>query len=263
MSRCADNVVLLGDQMQLAQPIQGSHPGDSGLSILDNYLEDHATMPSDLGVFLGTSWRMHPRLCSFISRAVYERRLRSGPGQENRVIVSDPENQNRVTKDAGLLFVPVEHEGNTQGSEEEAAVVNEIVQELLQREHTDLEGKSLGKLTHGDILVVTPFNMQRLILQGILPDAVKVGTVDKFQGQQAPVVIVSMCASDGSSSSRGIKFLFERNRLNVALSRASSLAIVVGHPALAHTPCSTVEDIRLVNFYCRIVREGSSRTETE
>jgi uncharacterized protein len=213
-------------------------------------------MPSDLGVFLGTSWRMHPSLCSFISGAVYEGRLHSGPGRENRVIVSDPENQSRVTKDAGLLFVPVVHEGNTQGSEEEAAVVKEIVEELLQREHTDLEGKSLGKLTHGDILVVTPFNMQRLILQDLLPDEVKVGTVDKFQGQQAPVVIVSMCASDGSSSSRGIKFLFERNRLNVALSRASSLAIVVGHPGLAQTPCNSVDTIALVNFYCRIVKQG-------
>ena len=99
--------------------------------------------------------------------------------------------------------------------------------------------------------------MQRLILQDLLPDGVEIGTVDKFQGQQAPVVIVSMCASDGSSSSRGIKFLFERNRLNVALSRASSLAIVVGHPDLAQTPCNTVDKIALVNLYSRIVREGS------
>jgi uncharacterized protein len=163
-----------------------------------------------------------------------------------------------ISTDAGILFLPVEHEGNTQGSEEEADVVLAVTQELLKRTHTDLDGTSIGKLTHEDILVVAPYNMQRLILQRCLPDGIRIGTVDKFQGQEAPVVIISMCASDGANSSRGIGFLFERNRLNVALSRASSLAIVVGHPRLVNTPCSTVDGMALVNLFCRIVEEGTN-----
>ena len=260
MSQCAENIVLLGDQMQLSQPTQGAHPGESGLSILDYYLEGRPTIPPDLGIFLGQSWRMHPALCAFISGAFYEGRLTSGPQRENRIIRCNPDTTTTSTmlvpKEAGILFVPVEHDGNTQGSEEEAEVVHQIVEELLQREHTDLNGNTIGRLKQEDILVVAPYNMQRLILQSRLPDKIPVGTVDKFQGQEAPVVIVSMCASDGASTSRGIKFLFERNRLNVALSRASSLAIVVGNPGLVNMPCGVVENMGLVNLYCRILDEG-------
>ena len=111
-------------------------------------------------------------------------------------------------------------------------------------------------LTEDDILVIAPYNMQVRKLQSALPEGARVGSVDKFQGQQAAAVILSMCASDGNATTRGVEFLFDRNRLNVALSRAQSLAIVVGHPALAHTRCNTVEKMKLVNLYCRILEEG-------
>src|SRR6266571_5321003 len=133
MAPAAHNLVLIGDQMQLGQPIQGFHPGESGLSILDYLLQGKATIPEELGIFLGTTWRLHPRLCDFISGAVYEGRLQPAPHTQHRV-VRVPPIARYVTREAGMLFVPVVHEGNTQGSDEEVAVIRELVDELLERE---------------------------------------------------------------------------------------------------------------------------------
>jgi uncharacterized protein len=256
MSASTKNIVLIGDQMQLGQPIQGSHPGESGTSTLEYLLQDRQTIPDDMGIFLGTTYRLHPDLCRLISGAFYEGRLRSAAGCENRVIRLPAGGGGRVTREAGVLFVPVEHEGNTQGSDEEAEVIRGIVGELLRCERTDLSGDVAGEVRPEDILVVAPYNMQVRKLKRVLPRGVPVGSVDKFQGQQAPVVIVSMCASDGNESPRGIEFLLNPNRLNVALSRAESLAIVVGNPRLARTRCSTVGQMGLVNLFCRVVEEG-------
>ncbi len=223
MSRAARNLVLIGDQMQLGQPIQGAHPGESGSSTLEYLLQDHATIPPDRGIFLDRTWRLHPEICRFISGAVYEDRLEPAPGNDRRV-VRVPETGGRwIRSEAGLLFVPVEHEGNTQGSDEEVAVIREIVAELSGRQYTDKEGKVCGEISIEDILVVAPYNMQVRALQEALGTRDRVGSVDKFQGKQAPVVIVSMCASDVSSAPRGLEFLLSRNRLNVAISRAQSL----------------------------------------
>jgi uncharacterized protein len=252
MSASAKNLVLLGDQMQLSQPLQGSHPGDSGNSCLDYLLRKHATIPADLGIFLSTSWRMHPAVCRFISGVVYEDRLTSVPHTANRRIVAP--GGGRIDRDAGFLFVPVQHEANRQGSLEEVAVVQELIAELLRSRHTDKHGQDAGLLTAADILIVAPFNMQVRLLKNALGDDFRVGTIDKFQGQQAPVVIVSMAASSAAESPRGIGFLFDTNRLNVAVSRAQSLAILVGHPALARTPCSSLEQMKLVNVFSRATR---------
>lgn len=252
MSPSATNLVLLGDQMQLGQPLQGSHPGESGKSCLDYLLQDHATVPDGLGLFLATTWRMHPDVCSFISGAVYEDRLRAEPHTKRRRIV--PAGGGRIDREAGLLFVPVEHRGNRQGSPEEVEVVAELVEELRRSRHIGRDGNDAGTLTLDDILVVAPYNYQVRLLKERLGAGARVGTIDKFQGQEAPVVIVSMAASDGNESPRGIDFLFDRNRLNVALSRAQSLAIVVANPALSNTHCGTVKQMGLVNMFCRAVR---------
>ncbi len=257
MARSTRRLVLLGDQMQLGQPIQGSHPGDSGRSTLDYLLGDEPTIPDHLGVFLDRTWRLHPDVCSFISGAVYEDRLHARPGTEKRV-VRVPESAKYVTREAGLLFVPVEHEGNRQGSDEEVARIVEIVGELLGRAVTDIEGRNAGTLQLADILFVAPYNMQVRSLETALPPDARVGSVDRFQGQQARVVLVSMCSSEPSSSPRGIDFLFNRNRLNVAISRAQSLAIVVGSPALTGGACGSVEQMELSNLFCRIVEAGSA-----
>ena len=251
VSRAADNLVLLGDQMQLGQPIQGSHPGESGLSALDYLLGDHATIPDDLGIFLSMTWRLHPGICEFISGAVYEDRLLPETHTKDRV-VRVPDGAEHVRQEAGILFLPVEHEGNTQASDEEARAIAALTAELLGRTWTPSAGET-REITLDDILFVAPYNLQVRRLRQLLPEGARVGSVDKFQGQEAPVVVVSMCTSPGESAPRGMEFLLNRNRLNVAISRAQTLAIVVGDPRLAHGSCSSVEDMERLNLYCRIL----------
>jgi len=255
MAPAAHNLVLIGDQMQLGQPTQGAHPDESGLSTLEYLLQEQATVSEERGIFLSTTWRLHPRLCDFISGAVYENRL-SPATQTRQRVVRVPPTARYVTREAGILFVPVAHEGNTQGSDEEVAVIRTLVDELLGRELTNTTGQVAGRLQLEDILFVAPYNLQVRKLAAALGSAARVGSVDKFQGQEAPVVILSMCASQGEGSPRGIEFLLNKNRLNVALSRAWSLAIVVANPALALTRCSSLAQMTLLNLFCRIVDEG-------
>ena len=259
MAAATDNIILVGDQMQLGQPIQGSHPGESGLSILEYLLEGRATIPADMGLFLGTTWRLHPSVCHFLSDAVYEGRLQAAAQTaERRVLLPNTGGTGGeyVTQEAGLLFVPVTHVGNIQGSGEEVGLICELVDELLGRELTDTQGQLCGQLQLSDILFVAPYNMQVRKLQTALGPHARVGSVDKFQGQEAPVVILSMCASQGEGSPRDIDFLFNKNRLNVALSRAQSLAIVVANPALARTQCLSLAQMEQVNLFCRVMDEG-------
>ena len=255
VSRCAKNIILLGDQMQLEQPIQGSHPGDSGESTLQYYIDGHATIPQDRGIFFGVTYRMHPDLCAIISGAVYEGRLHPDACTARRQLQLPQSKLQLLCKKAGVQFIPVEHEGNTQGSSEEVESIKGLVKELLSCSVIDSKGNP-RPLRMEDILIVAPYNLQVRNLKQALPSA-KIGSVDKFQGQEAPVVILSMCASEGNSSPRGLSFLFNLNRLNVALSRAQTLAIVVGSPRLVSTESSTVDQMKLVNFYCRIVQSGS------
>jgi uncharacterized protein len=255
MAPAAQNLVLIGDHMQLGQPIQGFHPGESGSSILEYLLQGNATVPEEMGIFLGTTWRLHPTLCSFISATVYNGRLRAAPQTRQR-IVKAPETAQRVKKEAGLLFVPVEHTGNTQGSEEEVAVIKELVRELVGRDVTDVQGHVCKPLGLEDILFVAPYNLQVRKLSAALGRQARVGSVDKFQGQEAPVVIISMCSSDGESAPRGVEFVLNKHRLNVALSRAQSLAIVVGSPRLATSRCTSLTQMALLNLFCRLMEEG-------
>ncbi|MBI4470626.1 MAG: TM0106 family RecB-like putative nuclease, partial [Acidobacteria bacterium] len=254
MSPCSGNLVVVGDQMQLSQPIKGSHPGESGRSVLDYILGDQATVPEDFGIFLSSSRRMHPDVCGFISAAVYEGRLHAAKASSDRRLFLPTAGGKWLTRESGVLFVPVDHEGNTQASEEEIDAIRGIVDELLQCRLTDEQG-ARRRLTMRDMLLVAPYNLQVMALKRAFPLG-HAGSVDKFQGQEAALVIVSMCASSGDASPRGVEFLFSRNRLNVAISRAQLLAVVVGSPALARTRCSTVEQVELVNLFCRIVEAG-------
>jgi uncharacterized protein len=209
-------------------------------------------------VFLDRTWRLHPDICHFISGAVYEDRLQPSPNTANRIVRVPEAGAQRIAREAGLVFVPVEHVGNTQASDEEVDVVCAIVDELVGREVTDEQGQPAGRLTLDDILFVAPYNMQVRRLREALGEDAAVGSVDLFQGREARVVIVSMCASDLDGAARGSEFLLDTNRLNVALSRAQSLAIVVGNPALGQTACSSVEQLALVNLFCRLQQEGST-----
>lgn len=249
MAHSTSNFVLIGDQMQLAQPIQGSHPGDSGKSLLEYFLQDKKVVPEEQGIFLGKTWRMHPDVCSFISGAVYEDRLLPVPQTAHRTLIFPDNSLQKITKRSGLLFRGVEHEGNSQDSEEEIAEIVELVNELRKCDFGD--GKVTRKITLDDILFVAPYNMQVRRLRSAIPNC-RAGSVDRFQGQEAPIVVVSMCSSSGETSSRGLEFIFNKNRLNVAISRAQVLAVVVGSPSLARSKCSNVEQMELVNLFCRI-----------
>ena len=245
----AANLILLGDQMQLAQPTQGSHPGESGLSALEYLLEGHATVPKELGIFLGTSYRMHPDVGRIISDAYYDGRLASAPSTaSNRIIGAD---ETSIGLEAGVRFMPVDHAGCTQDSDEEVGAIEAIVKELLGCAVT-VKGASSRPMTLNDILIVAPFNMQVRTLKQRLGPAARIGTVDKFQGQEAPVVIVSMCASTLDDAPRGSEFLLSRNRLNVAISRAQALAVVVGSGRLGDVRVRSVEEMQLVSGWCRI-----------
>jgi predicted RecB family nuclease len=249
----ADNIVLVGDQMQLAQPMLGAHPGDSGKSALEYLLGGHATIPPHFGIFLNQTWRMHPNICGFISEAVYEDRLHAHPKTSKQGVSVPADGSGVVDKEAGIVFVPVEHEGNTQGSQDEADVIEKIITELMGQTVSHFGGKKTTPLTLEDILIVAPFNMQVRLLQDRLGAQARVGSVDKFQGQEAHVVIVSMCSSTLEESPRGAEFLLDPNRINVAVSRARSLAIVVGSPDILRSRCQTIKEMELLNLYCWLV----------
>ena len=255
----ARNLVLVGDQMQLAQPIQGTHPDRTGLSALEFLLEDHATVPPERGIFLDVTRRMHPDVCRFISEAVYEGRLHSHASTEAQRLVlrgADP-----ALRASGLSFVPVSHEDCRQKSEQEGERIAELYTSLLKQRWINQDGKE-RTLGIDDILVVSPYNMQVNLLQSLLPVGARVGTVDKFQGQEAAVVVVSMATSSVEDCPRGMEFLFSRNRLNVAISRAQALAVVVASPRLLEASCATVEQLKLVNTLCfaRHYADGLSNT---
>jgi uncharacterized protein len=245
MGTAAKNLVLLGDPQQLPQVRQGVHPGSSGCSVLEHLLGDSATVADDRGLFLAQSWRMHPDVCAFISDLSYDGRLTTAPGRERQRVTSSG------LAGTGLRFIPVEHSGNAQQSIEEAQVVGGHVRVLLGGgTFTDAEGTT-RPLTPSDILVVAPYNMHVRRLREQLPAGVEVGTVDKFQGREAPVVFFSMASSTGEDVPRGLEFLFSRNRFNVAISRARALAVLVCSPRLLDVRCHKVDQMRLVNMLCR------------
>lgn len=245
MGRAARNIVLVGDPRQLPQVVQGAHPEPVNLSCLDWMLGEHATVPLDRGVFLPVSRRMHPSVCRFISDQVYEGRLESHPNTARQAV--------RGTRfpEAGAFWVPVPHEGNAQTAAEEVAAINAAVVDLLDGTWTEKEGTT-RPIRASDIIVVAPYNAQVNALRDALPDAIRVGTVDKFQGQEAPVCLVSMTASSAEETSRGMEFLFSLNRINVAVSRAKGLALVFGAPRLREAKCNSVEQMRLVNTLCAL-----------
>ncbi len=257
MGTSARNIVLLGDQMQLGQPIQGVHPGSSGDSSLEYLLEGQPTISPDRGIFLATTWRMHPDVCRLISDAVYDSRLKPETHNANQVLVLD-DHAHAALRPSGIRFLEAQHDTCSQASLEEAEIIRGLVDNLLTQRYRDKDGveHSIGL---DNILIVAPYNVQvNLLKRALLPGA-RVGTVDKFQGQEAEVVIVSMTTSSGDYLPQFMDFLYSKNRLNVAISRARSLAIVVANPALLTILCRSPEDMALVNTLCW-VRDYASLT---
>ncbi|HEX2705106.1 MAG TPA: C-terminal helicase domain-containing protein, partial [Candidatus Lustribacter sp.] len=198
-------------------------------------------------VFLDRTWRMHPAITGYVSQMFYDDRLESAPGLDRQRVQAP----GRLSG-AGLRWVPVEHDGCVADSTAEARVVLELVTDLLTGSWTDAQG-SRAALTEQDVLVVAPYNAAVAMLRAYLPPGVRVGTVDKFQGQQAPVVVYSMTSSNAAVAPRGVDFLYDLHRFNVAISRAKALTVVVGSPALLDAAVHSPEQLRAVNALCRYV----------
>jgi AAA domain len=244
VARAAKSLVLLGDPQQLAQPTQAVHPGESGLSALEHLLEGHPTVPEDRGVFLDRTYRMHPRLTAFVSDLPYEGRLESAPGREQIAVDGWA---------SGLAVRFVEHtKASAAASDEEAHAVTDLWRSLQGVGWVDAEGvqRPIGA---DDVLIVAPYNNQVGLIRRLLPDGARVGTVDKFQGQEAPVVVYSMASTSAEDAPRGVSFLYDLHRLNVAVSRAKALAVVVMSEELLDAAVRTPEQLRQVNALCRLV----------
>jgi uncharacterized protein len=245
-ARCARNLVLLGDPLQLEQPQQGSHPEGTNVSALEHLLGGALTMAPGRGLFLAETWRLNPALCAFTSELFYEQRLEARPGLDAQVIAGAS-----PLAGAGLWYSPVAHDGNQSAAPEEVERVAALVQTLLREGTAWIDAKCRRHpLTRQDILIVAPYNAQVGEISRALPQA-RVGTVDKFQGQEAAVVIYSMATSAPEDAPRGMEFLYSANRLNVATSRARCACILVASPRLFEPECRTPAQIRLANAFCR------------
>ena len=246
ISHAAYNLVLLGDPQQLDQPTQGTHPDGTGVSALAHLLGDRQTIGERQGLFLEETWRLHPDICSFTSEAFYEGKLDSHSGLERQgVIWSGP------LSGTGLRFLPVPHEGNQSFSDEEADRVADLVSSLAYGDASWIDQHGSERpITPDDVLVIAPYNAQVFKIQERLPGA-RVGTVDKFQGQEAPVVVYSMATSTPEEAPHGMEFLYSSNRLNVATSRARCVCVLVGSPDLFAPECRTPRQMQLANAFCR------------
>jgi hypothetical protein len=249
MAPSSANLVLLGDPQQLDQPLQGSHPPGADRAALAHLLGDDATMPPERGLFLETTWRLHPQLCAFTSEAFYERRLEPEPHLAGQAVLGGP---GGAVDGTGPRLLPSPSVDADSESPDEADVVAALVRSIVGSgtRWTNEHGVTRA-VGWDDVLVVAPYNAQVGAIQRRLPAEARVGTVDKFQGQEAPISIYSLTTSTPELAPRGMDFLYSRNRLNVATSRARGVAIVVAGPDLLRVRARTPEQMRLANALCQ------------
>ncbi|MDQ2966181.1 MAG: DEAD/DEAH box helicase, partial [Chloroflexota bacterium] len=249
ISPSAASIVLLGDPQQLDQPMRGSHPPGTDRSALAHVLGDLATIAPAEGLFLETTWRLHPDLCRYTSEVFYDDRLESEPKLDVQRLVGPA-----LLRGAGPRFVARATAGYDNESPEEAAAVAQLAGSLVTGGATWVDKNGDERpITWDDVLIVAPYNAQVGAITRLLPPGARVGTVDKFQGQEAPISIYSMTTSAPELAPRGLDFLYSRNRLNVATSRARCVAVVVASPELLRVRARTPAHMRLVNALCRFV----------
>tara|TARA_R100000005_G_scaffold49016_2_gene23517 strand:- start:1981 stop:5388 length:3408 start_codon:yes stop_codon:yes gene_type:complete len=242
----AERLVLLGDPQQLDQPTQGTHPDGAGVSCLEHVLGDEHTIAKDCGLFLENTWRLHPDISEFTSELFYDDKLASVAGCEQQEIRSAG-----IIQGSGLRYLPVDHAGNQSSSIEEAEAVASLVNRILADAPTWIDRDGTERpVSLEDILIIAPYNAQVFEIQQRLPGA-RVGTVDKFQGQEAPIAIYSTATSSHADAPRGMEFLYSANRFNVATSRAKCVAILVASPQLFEAECRTPQQMQLANAFCR------------
>jgi predicted RecB family nuclease len=246
VGHAARNIILIGDPQQLQRPLQGSHPEGAEKSALEHLIGERKTIPPEMGMLLPETWRMHPKVCAYTSEMFYESKLGSRAVTVPRILQG-----HAWLSEPGLYFVPVSHEGNRNSSSEEVEVIAKIVDSLTKPGvmwfRTATSSRPVGLK---DILIVAPYNAQVADILTRIPGA-DAGTVDKFQGQEAAVVIYSLTTSSPEDAPRGMEFLYSLNRLNVATSRAMSNVIVVGSPKLMEPECKNPRQMQLANALCR------------
>jgi uncharacterized protein len=266
-ARAARNLLLLGDPQQLGQPTRGAHEEGADVAALVHLLEyEQATLRPDQGLFLEHTYRLHPSLAAFTSDTYYEGRLRAAAGRDGQRLggpAARPAHPPRpfVHAGAGLFLVEVPHQGNQAVAREEVDAVVAIARTLLQpgTTFTDDQGHTRA-LAPDDLLVVAPYNAQVSALRRALAREVqvqRVGTVDKFQGQEAPVVIYSCTSSSPEDAPRGMAFLYDPHRFNVATSRARCTVIVVASPRLFEPDCRTPQQMAWANGFCLIAERAA------
>ncbi|MGD9902591.1 MAG: TM0106 family RecB-like putative nuclease [Vicinamibacterales bacterium] len=250
VSPAASSLVLLGDPQQLQQPQQAHHPDGVDLSALQHVLGDHPTMPLDRGLFLDTTWRLAPSLCAFTSELFYDGKLQPREGlEQQRLIGTDG------LDGAGPWWLPVPHDGNRHWSPEEVDAVATLVDRLLAPDAQWVNGSGEPRpLTADDLRIVAPYNAHvSRLAERLAGRGIPVGTVDRFQGQEAAVVVYAMGTSRAEDTPRGLEFLYSLHRLNVATSRARCAVVVVASPRLLEPECRTPDQMRLANALCRYV----------
>ena len=240
--RTAKNIVMMGDHKQLPQVSQSMHPEGSGESVLEHLMGDESIIPDDFGVFLDVTRRMNPEITSFVSELMYDGQLK--PHESTAKYILDLKEQNHPALcERGLSWIEMNHSGCAQESRQEADEILKIINELKENEYP-----------LDEVLVIAPYRAQEALIRSLLPAEMSesIGTVDRFQGREADIVIFSMTSSDGANLPRDIEFLFSANRLNVALSRARKKAIVLANRKLLTIPVSTLEQLKLVNTLCKL-----------
>ena len=250
MCTSTKNIVLIGDQMQLSQPIKGTHPGIAGKSSLEYLLEGYDTIPPEKGIFLNETRRLNKNICEFISSSFYDSRLKPHPVTKERFVKLDLEGINSE----GINFIPMSHENNSQKSIEESDYIKNLINKSIGKKCKDNKDSSERKVSLDDILVVAPFNAQVNYMTRNFDKNTKIGTIDKFQGQEAKIVFISMTSSDPENIPRHKEFFFSRNRLNVAISRAECVAIILFNPRLLNTSCQKIEEMKLINNFCKLLK---------
>jgi hypothetical protein len=260
VTRSTSNLVLLGDPQQLDQPLRGTHPPGADRSALAHILDGRATMPADRGLFLETTWRLHPDLVAYTSEAFYDDRLAAEPDLARQ----------RLAAPIGALSGtgPRTHEVPTVGADNEspreAEAVAGLARALVEEGATWIDRHGVERrLTWDDVLIVAPYNAQVGMIARLLPPSARVGTVDKFQGQEAPISLYSMTSSSPELAPRGLDFLYSRNRLNVATSRARCVAVVVLSPELLRVRARNPKQMRLANALCRLAELAGGATRDD
>jgi uncharacterized protein len=249
MGSSCKNIVLVGDQMQLGQPSKGVHPGDSGKSILDYLLGDLDTIDDNRGIFLNKTYRLDPKINNFISENFYESRLIADENNSTRKVIS----KNKLFSASGIYYIASEHSDNSQKSEEECQIIKKLYKDFIGADFIDLNQKK-RKITDKDILIISPYNVQVNYLKSELNEKAQIGTIDKFQGQEAPITIISMTSSDAENLPRDKTFFFNRNRLNVAISRSQCVSIILFNPKLLETAPRNVIEIKLLNNFFKLMK---------